>query len=445
MELGYKPPFDTRLEEHVIGAMIHDPSCIGDVVEKLQSTHFYHVANQTLFEKIVGLWREDDKKVDLELMVPFLISNNFSPASVAKAAGSIVTTANIVYYCEQLKDLAFLRAAANIGKQLVEASTLRETEEIRGMLNKAEIELSRINDATIQTGSMFTMKDAVMIFHGQFEQIYYNSNSGITGIATGLRDLDALTAGLQRTDLIVIGARPAMGKTTFALQLAQNISLTAEGYEGESVAFFSLEQSTTQLIRRMVANRGLIDLSRINSGLLSDNDWEKYTMALSQLSNAKLVIDDQAGMTVHEIKAKARKIKRERGLGCIVIDYLGKIRGADSRMNRYEQVSENVRMLKDMAKELQVPVICLAQLNRNLEQRPDKRPTLADLRESGEIEQEADIIGFLYRDDYYNSASKTKSVTELIIAKHRNGPIGSIEMLFLKNFNRFENIDRKQK
>ncbi|GIO13562.1 replicative DNA helicase [Cohnella xylanilytica] len=442
MELDYQPPFDTRLELHIIGAMIKDPECIADVVELVKPKFFYHRQHARVFEKIIEFWSKDEKSVDLELMAPSLTENQVSISGMIEAASSIFSTADIANYCERLKDLASLRAAGKIGEQLVKATQLREQEEIRAAIGKAELDLSRLNEATIRTDTMVSMKDAVMKFHEQFEKVYYGTDGGVSGIPTGLTDLDALTAGLHKTDLIIIGARPAMGKTSFAQQIALNVSLQPNGKPGYPVAFFSLEQSTDQLARRAMANQAMIDLSKLNSGLIEDQDWEKYTKAMGLLTEANLVIDDQPGLTVNEIKAKCRKIKRERGLSLILIDYLGKIRAPDPRMNRYEAVSENARMLKDMAKEFDVPVICLAQLSRSVEQRQDKRPMMSDLRESGEIEQEADIIAFLYRDDYYNSDSAKKGITELILAKHRNGPTGLVEMIFLKQFNRFVNLDR---
>jgi replicative DNA helicase len=441
MELDYQPPFDTRLELHILGAMISDPECIADVIEIVKPKYFYHRSHMRIYEKIIEAWSEDETSVDLQLIAPSLAEQNISLSSIVEAAHSVFSTADIEKYCERLKDLAMLRSAGKIGEELVKATTLREQDEIRAAISKAELNLARLNEATARTDTLLTMKEAVIRFHEQFEKVYYSSDGGVSGIPTGFRDLDAITSGLQRADLIIIGARPSMGKTTLGQQIALNVSLTPEG-PGEPTAFFSLEQSARQLAGRAMANQSLIDLSKLNSGLISDDEWEKYTLAMSRLSEANLVIDEQPGLTVNEIKAKARKIKRERGLSLVLIDYLGKIRAPDPRMNRYEAVSENARLLKDMAKELDVPVICLAQLSRAVEQRQDKRPMMSDLRESGEIEQEADIIAFLYRDDYYNRDTERKNITELIIAKNRNGPIGTVELYFLKNFNRFVDVDR---
>lgn len=443
MELDYSPPFDNRLELHILGAMIFDPECIGDVVEVTKGKYFYNKQHAEIFEKIVETWNENAAKVDIELLAPYFAEKNVSLAGAIEAAQGTFTTAYITEYCEQLKDLASLRAAAKVGADLIKATVHRDKDDIRGAISKAELNLSRLNEATIRTDSLVTMKEAVMAFHDDFERMYYDSgHGGITGLPTGIVDLDALTAGFQKTDLIVIGARPAMGKTTFMQQIALNVGIMPDGSTGQSVAIFSLEQATTQLVRRGMANQAMIDLSRLNSGLIDPHEWEKYTMAMGRLSNANITIDDTPGQTVNDIRAKCRKIKRARGLDIILIDYLGKLGAPDRKMNRYEAVSENARLLKDLAKEFEVPVVCLAQLSRGVEQRQDKRPMISDLRESGEIEQEADIIGFLYRDDYYDAETQKKGITELILAKHRNGPIGTVEMVFLKQFNRFTNLNR---
>ncbi|CAI6072925.1 replicative DNA helicase [Cohnella sp. JJ-181] len=437
----YQPPFDTKLEQYVLSAMFYDPDCIADVIEVMKPKYFYHREHEKLYDRIVTEWSEDPKKVDLKLFAPLLVELNISFGAILESVKAIFTVANIKYHCDQLRDLAMIRASHKIGERLMKdcasAAQTRDKESIQGAIGKAELDLARLNEATVRTDSTVSMKDAVMKFHERFEAMYYNTDGGVSGLQTDITDLDAITAGLQKSDLIIIGARPSMGKTTFASQIALNVSL-----RGVPTAMFSLEQSSEQIARRAMANQALIDLSKLNAGLIDDQEWEKYTNAMDALSRANLVIDDEAALTVNEIKAKCRKIRRERGLELILIDYLGKLGPPDPRMNRYEAVSENARMLKNMAKEFDVPVICLAQLSRGVEQRQDKRPMMSDLRESGEIEQEADIIGFLYRDDYYNHESQKKNITELILAKNRNGKIGSVEMVFLKQYNRFVNLDR---
>lgn len=442
----YQPPFDTKLEQYVLSAMFYDPECIADVIEVMKPKYFYHREHEKLYDRIVADWSEDPKKVDLKLFAPLFVELNISFGAILESVKAIFTVANIKYHCDQLRDLAMIRSSHRIGERLMKdcavAAQTRDKESIQGAIGKAELDLARLNEATIKTDTLMSMKDIMMQFHEEFERMYYSTEGTVSGIPSGIRDLDSLTAGLHKTDLIVIGARPSMGKTTFASQIALNVSLQPNGAPGESTAIFSLEQANGQIARRSMANQAMIDLSRLNSGLIDGAEWDKYTMAMGRLSEANLMIDDQGGMSVAEIKAKCRKVKRERGLRLVLIDYLGKLRMPDPRMNRYDGVSENIRQLKDMAKELDVTVICLAQLSRGVEQRQDKRPMMSDLRESGEIEQEADIIGFLYRDDYYNAQSELKGITELIIAKHRNGPTGKIEMAFLKQFNKFVNLDR---
>jgi replicative DNA helicase len=263
----------------------------------------------------------------------------------------------------------------------------------------------------------------------------------VTGIQTGFTDLDKMLGGLQNSDLIIVAARPSVGKTAFALNVAQNVAVRSK----EPVAIFSLEMSAPQLVQRMICAEGNMDANVMRFGDLKESDWSKLANAAGVLGATNLLIDDTPGITVHEIRAKCRRLKKQQGLGLIVIDYLqliastGRGRGAE---NRQQEVSEISRMLKHLARELDVPVIALSQLSRNVEQRQDKRPMMSDLRESGAIEQDADIVAFLYRDDYYNAETEKKNIIEIIIAKQRNGPVGTVELVFLKNYNKFVNYER---
>jgi replicative DNA helicase len=248
-----------------------------------------------------------------------------------------------------------------------------------------------------------------------------------------------MTSGFQRNDLIIVAARPSVGKTAFALNIAQNVGVRSR----ETVAIFSLEMSAAQLVQRMICAESNVDAGRMRTGYLEGDDWEKLTMAIGSLSEAQIYIDDTPGITVADIRAKCRRLKKERGLGMILIDYLQLIQGrGKAGENRQQEVSEISRTLKQIARELEVPVIALSQLSRGVEQRQDKRPMMSDLRESGSIEQDADIVAFLYRDDYYNQDTEKKNIIEIIIAKQRNGPVGTVELVFLKNFNKFVGLDR---
>ncbi len=247
-----------------------------------------------------------------------------------------------------------------------------------------------------------------------------------------------MTSGFQRSDLIIVAARPSVGKTAFALNIAQNVGVR----EKETVAIFSLEMGAAQLVQRMICAEANVDAGRMRTGFLEPDDWEKLTMAIGSLSEANIYIDDSPSVTVADIRAKCRRLKKEKGLGMILIDYLQLIHGRGKGDNRQQEVSEISRTLKQIARELDVPVIALSQLSRGVEQRQDKRPMMSDLRESGSIEQDADIVAFLYRDDYYDKESEKKNIIEIIIAKQRNGPVGTVELAFLKNYNKFVNLDR---
>jgi replicative DNA helicase len=291
--------------------------------------------------------------------------------------------------------------------------------------------------------TMKPFEEVLMELNERFEQ-NYAAGDGITGLKTGFVDLDDLTSGFQKKDMIIIAGRPSMGKSAFVLQIAQYL----RNKEKKNGIVFNLEMDNVSMAYRMLASSGNLDLLKLRSGMVSDEEYLKYTETLGYFmsdpnSEGRLWLDEQPGMTVSEMKAKARKIQREYGLDYMVIDYLGLIQGNRSYANRVEEVSENSRLLKMMAKELNIPVIVLCQLSRAVEQRADKRPMLSDLRESGSIEQDADLVMFLYRDDYYHPDSEKANIAELIIAKHRNGPIGKIELLFLNNYNKFLPLEKK--
>ncbi|RSL28829.1 replicative DNA helicase, partial [Salibacterium salarium] len=268
-----------------------------------------------------------------------------------------------------------------------------------------------------------------------------NRENDITGVASGFAELDKMTTGFQRSDLIIVAARPSMGKTAFALNIAQNVATKS----AENVAVFSLEMGASQLVQRMLCAEGNIDATRMRTGSLEEEDWEKLTMAMGSLSSAGIYIDDTPGVKVNEIRAKCRRLKQERGLGMIMIDYMQLIQGSGSRggESRQQEVSEISRGLKGLAREMDVPVIALSQLSRGVESRQDKRPMMSDLRESGSIEQDADIVSFLYREDYYDQETEDQNIIEIILAKQRNGPVGAVELAFIKEYNKFVNLDRR--
>src|SRR5690625_318741 len=429
-------PHDMALEANLIGCMIYDPECIAEIIDIAKPQYFYSRQYGALCKKIYELWSEDASKIDLVVLDPFLEKIELPISKVTEMVMSVASTKSVRHTAERLRDLAALRASVKVGQDLIESSGLRDSDDIRKAIDDAKSKLSRITETTVELDSMSAITDALDEFDREFAEIRKNS-TGITGISSGLIDLDLKTAGFQKQDLIILAARPSMGKTALALQLAQNISIDSQ----EPTLFFSLEMAKRALVRRMIANQSKINLHHLNTGLISKKDYEKYEQAKQFLSKANLVIDDQSGMTVPEMKAKARRMQRERGLSCIIVDYLQFIQG-ERGLSRFDLVSDNTRQLKNMARDFDVPVICLSQLSRGVEQREDKRPMLSDLRESGEIEQTADVVMFLYRDEYYNLETDSKNIAELIIGKQRNGPTGKIELAFYKEYNWFGSLTK---
>ncbi len=432
-------PHDSELEEHILGCMIYDPECIADVVDMLRPRLFYHARNEKLCETIMSLWNDAPTTVDLVNLSPALTELEFSIERISAVISSIPTAANVRHYVERLRDIAALREAVKVGQYLINAGdgSIREGDEIKDAIAKAEMKLSRISEATVRVDSMLSMREIMSRTFEDIERTYYHNDSGITGAPSGYQDLDKLTSGFQKQDLIIVAARPSVGKTTFALNVAREMNLR----HGLSGVIFSLEQGHSSLGKRFISAEGNVDSQRIISGLLVENDFEKVTMAIGSLASENLFIDEQPGITIPEMKAKLRVLKRKIGeIGFIMIDYLQLMGGTGTQ---FERVSENSRQLKNIAREFDVPVICLSQLSRSVEQRPDKHPILSDLRDSGNIEQDADIVAFLYRDEYYNQDSEKKNIIEIHLAKQRNGPTGTVELIFLKNFNKFVNMDRK--
>lgn len=429
-------PYDAKLEKEIIGSMLVDPPCVGDVIETIEPNHFYLSDHRKLCKEIFRLWQKDEDLVNLIEMIPFLEKEKISVTSLTEMANTVASSRLVRYHAERLKEIAALRSAIELGREMAAAGYLRDSQEIREMLNRFETRMSGITQTTTKTSTLTSIQEAIVRFNDEFDQIY-QKGGGITGTPTGFDQLDIMTAGYQKQDLIILAGRPSMGKTAFALETALQIGKRTD----EPALIFELEMGESSLVKRMVANIGMIDIHSLTMGTISESDFGRYTDSLAELYERKLILDTQPAITIAEMKAKARRIKREQGLSCIIVDYLGLIPG-ERGMSRYETVSENARQLKAMARELNVPVIALCQLSRAVEQRNDKRPMLSDLRESGEIEQTADLVMFLYRDDYYNSDSPKKDIAEVIIAKHRNGPTGKVELLFKKEFGKFLELPR---
>lgn len=354
---------------------------------------------------------------------------------LTELSGAVPTAANLEYYAHIIEDKALLRRLIRTATQIATDGYSRE-DELDMLMDEAEKSILEVSQRK-NVGAFKNIKDVLVKTYDDIE-ILHNRKGDITGIPTGFNELDKMTAGFQRNDLIIVAARPSVGKTAFALNIAQNVATKTD----ENVAIFSLEMGAEQLVMRMLCAEGNINAQNLRTGALTSDDWQKLTIAMGTLSNSGIYIDDTPGVRVNEIRSKCRRLKQETGLGMIVIDYLRLIAGSGrGGENRQQEVSEISRSLKALARELEVPVIALSQLSRSVEQRQDKRPMMSDIRESGSIEQDADIVAFLYREDYYDREGENDGTIEIIIAKQRNGPVGDVKLAFVKEYNKFVNLE----
>ncbi|WP_338450411.1 replicative DNA helicase [Niallia oryzisoli] len=435
------PPQNMEAEQAVLGAIFLEPSSLTLASEILIPEDFYRGAHQRIFDAMLSL-NDKGEAVDLitvteELAAKKLLEDVGGISYLSELAGSVPTAANIEYYAKIVEEKSILRRLIRTATNIAQEGYTRE-DEVDALLSEAEKDILAVSQRK-NAGAFHDIKDVLVRTYDNIEQMH-NRAGDITGIATGFAELDKMTAGFQRNDLIIVGARPSVGKTAFALNISQNVATKT----GENVAIFSLEMGAEQLVMRMLCAEGNIDAQRLRTGALTDEDWGKLTMAMGSLSNAGIYIDDTPGVRVQDIRSKCRRLKQEHGLGMILIDYLQLVLGSGrSGENRQQEVSEISRSLKALARELQVPVIALSQLSRGVEQRQDKRPMMSDIRESGSIEQDADIVAFLYRDDYYDKESENKNIIEIIIAKQRNGPTGTVSLAFVKEYNKFVNLERR--
>jgi replicative DNA helicase len=431
-------PQSIEAEQAVLGAILIDGEALLTVMERLTPEDFYRAAHQRIYEAMLRL-NDENEPIDLitlttDLQNHKLLEEVGGVGYLTELANAVPTASNVGYYAEILEEKAMLRRLIRAATQIV-SSGYASAEDVNQLISDAEQKILEISNR--RGDGFISIRDVLMDVFERVEFLF-NHKGGTTGIASGFPDLDKMTSGFQRNDLIIVAARPSVGKTAFALNIAQNVGVRAK----ESVAIFSLEMSASQLVQRMICAEANVDAGRMRTGFLESDDWEKLTMAIGSLSEAEIYIDDSPSITVADIRAKCRRLKKERGLGMIVIDYLQLIHGrSGGGDNRQQEVSEISRTLKAIARELEVPVIALSQLSRGVEQRQDKRPMMSDLRESGSIEQDADIVAFLYRDDYYNPETEKKNIIEIIISKQRNGPTGTVELVFLKNFNKFVSVD----
>jgi replicative DNA helicase len=435
------PPQNIEAEQAVLGAIFLEPSALTVASEILIPEDFYRASHQKIFNAMLKL-NDDGKVVDLvtvteELAAAKLIEDTGGVSYLSELASSVPTAANIEYYARIVEEKSLLRRLIRTATEIASDGYSRE-DEVEALLSEAEKNILAVAQRK-NAGAFHNIKDVLVRTYDNIEQMHQSAGE-VTGLETGFIELDRMTAGFQRNDLIIVGARPSVGKTAFALNIAQNVAHKT----GENIAIFSLEMGAEQLVMRLLCAEGNIDAQRLRTGSLTDDDWGKLTMAMGSLSSSGIFIDDTPGVRISDIRSKCRRLKQEHGLGMILIDYLQLILGSGrAGENRQQEVSEISRSLKQLARELQVPVIALSQLSRGVEQRQDKRPMMSDIRESGSIEQDADIVAFLYRDDYYDKESENKNIIEIIIAKQRNGPTGTVSLAFVKEYNKFVNLETR--
>jgi replicative DNA helicase len=436
------PPHNNEAEQSVIGAIFLEPQALLTASEVLVPEDFYRIAHQKIFTTMLNL-SDRGQAIDVvtvteELSAKKELEDVGGISYLTEIANSVPTAANIVHYANIVEEKALLRRLIRVATTIVEDGYTRE-DEVEALLSEAEKNMMEVSNRK-NAGDFKHIKDVLVQTYDNIE-LLHTQQGDVTGIPTGFTDLDKITAGFQRNDLIIVAARPSVGKTAFALNIAQNVATKTT----ENVAIFSLEMGADQLVMRMLCAEGNIDAQVMRTGALQAEDWRKLTMAMGSLSNAGIFIDDSSGIKVNEIRSKCRRLQQEHGLGMVIIDYMQLISGSGKAgENRQQEVSEISRSLKGLARELEIPVIALSQLSRGVEQRQDKRPMMSDLRESGSIEQDADIVSFLYREDYYDKETENENMIEIIIAKQRNGPTGTVTLAFAKEYNKFVNVDWSQ-
>ncbi len=430
-------PHSIEAEQSVLGAMILDKEAINEAIEIIRPDDFYKEANAEIYEAIITLFNKNEP-VDLITLSEELkrrggtLENIGGVTYLANLSSGVATTANTKYYCKIVEEKSILRKLIKSSNEIM-GKAYEDSEDVNVIIEKAEKEIFDITQGTQREG-FSPISEVLLDSFAKIEEMAANQG-GLTGLTTGFIDLDNNLSGLQNSDLILLAARPSMGKTAFGINIATNSALKAKA----NVAIFSLEMSKEQLVQRMIAATAHVDLQKIISGRLTEDEWLQIINSMGPLSQANIFIDDTAGISLMEMKAKCRKLKMEKGLDLILIDYLQLMQMEGYKENRQQEISAISRGLKGLAKEMNCPVIALSQLSRAPELRSDHRPILSDLRESGAIEQDADVVLFLYRDEYYNEDSEKKNIGELIIAKHRNGPTGTIELVWKKEFTKFLN------
>ena len=432
------PPQNVEAEVAVLGSLLIEEDAIAHSIELLAPEYFYKDAHRKIFQSVIHLFNEN-KAIDLVTLTERMNQDGMldeagGPSYLSYLTTAVPTAANLQYYARIVKEKYVLRHLITSATQIV-TDCYDTTEDVESLLDRAEKAIFEIASKKF-SGGLMPIKDIV---RNQIEVIdrLYQRKEHVTGIATGFHEFDTQTAGLQPSDLIVIAARPSMGKSALMTCIAEHVGMVLK----QPVAMFSLEMSKEQLIQRMLCSRARVDAHKVRTGFLAQSDWPSLTSAAAKLSEAPIYIDDTPGLSVLELKAKARRLKAQFGIKILMVDYLQLMQGAQGMESRQQEISEISRSLKGLARELGVPVIAVSQLSRAVESRQDHRPQLSDLRESGAIEQDADVVVLLLREEYYNPTEENRGKAEVIIAKQRNGPVGSIQLTFVREYTRFENAE----
>jgi replicative DNA helicase len=433
------PPQNIEAEQSILGGILIENEALNTVVEFLEEGDFYREAHQKIFNSMLAL-SERSEPLDLititnELKKKKELEEIGGASYLASLVESVPTAANIAYYAKIVKEKSILRKLISTATEIVTQS-YQEGKDLEDFLDDAEQAIFRISEHRVKP-AFYPIKEIVKESFKVIERLYEKKEL-ITGVPSGFKDLDRKTTGFQNADLIIVAGRPSMGKTALCLNIAQHASINAK----IPTAVFSLEMSKEQLAIRMLCSEARVDSGRLRSGFLNESDWPKLTMAAGALSDAPIFIDDTPAISVLELRAKARRLKADRGLGLVIIDYLQLMRGRSGLERREQEISEISRSLKALAKELDIPVLAISQLSRKAEDRPGRRPQLSDLRESGAIEQDADVIIFIYRDEVYNPDSDHKGTAEVVIGKQRNGPTGKVELSFISEVTTFKDLFR---
>ncbi len=430
------PPQALDAEVSLLGALLLDHEAIHKVADQIRPEDFYKSSHQKIFRGVLKLFENNEPSDVVTLSNELLRQGELEACGgapyLAQLAASVATSASVVHYAKIIREKAITRGLIRAATEIVTQGYAGDGD-VGGLMDFAERTIFEISERSIKQ-AFAHVRDVVKTSIKTIENLYEN-RSAVTGVPTGYTELNKLTAGLQRSDLIIIAGRPSMGKTAFALNIATNAALETKN----AVAVFSLEMSKEQLVQRMLCSEAKVDSSKLRGGFLKQNDWTRLIKAAGDLSQSPLYIDDTPALSVLEMRAKARRLRKEREVALIVVDYLQLMR-SDVTESREREISDISRSLKALAKELNVPVIALSQLNRSVESRTDRRPQLSDLRESGAIEQDADVIAFIYRDEVYNKDTPERGVAEIIIGKQRNGPIGTVKLKFFHEYTRFEEL-----